>query len=136
MAKLQGIRRIESDGVPKELRDTFDTIGISFNTFAEEVFNAFDGNITFDNLNQSVIQLDVTVDANGIPTDSTTIRYLVNGLQGVQVIRAQNLDDDTVVTGQPFISYSLTQNGGFKVSHIAGLPANKKFRLNVLVIGN
>lgn len=135
MAKLQGIKRIESDGVPKELRDTFDSIGISFNSFAEEVFNAFDGDITFDNLNQKIIQLDITVDVNGLPTDPTTIRSLVSGLQGVQVVRAQNLDDDTAVTGQPFISYDLTQSGGFKVTHIAGLPPNKKFRLNVLVIG-
>lgn len=137
MARLQGFKRIEGDMFPQEMRRIGEAIGYSVNVFADEVLNAFDHNITMNNLNQSISQFTTIVDSNGIPKIDLILNISVSGLQGLHVIRAENLSDTTNLTGSPFLTYNLVGSGNkLQITHITGIPADKEYRFTVHFIGN
>lgn len=135
MAKIQGFKRIESGDFKPEVKQVIDKLGYSLNIFNEEVFNAFQKNITFDNLNQNLTSFVVSVDATGVPQDETLLRPGTQGFNGISCISAENLDNDSFPTGQPFITFQRLSNGAFRILNVTGLPANTRFRLTVIIYG-
>lgn len=135
MAKLQGFKRIQTEDFPKEYQSVIDRLGYSINVFAEQVLDAFNKKISYDNLNRSYISLNVDVSVLGVPNDELIIKIPTSGFIGFNCVSAENLDDDTGVIGCPFITYVRLSNGSIRVTNIVGLPANKNFRLTVEILG-
>jgi hypothetical protein len=137
MAKLQSFKRIVKENFKAEDQELIDAIGGSINIFAEEVINAFNKNFTVDdNLKMEYKDIEVTVNASGIPINTTQFKVSFTGkIRGITVERAVNLTNpSTYPTGAPFITFD-QNNQVITVNHITGLPANNKYRLTVLSKG-
>lgn len=135
MAKVGDLKRLNKEDFAKEDQDMIDRLGYILNPFMEKVVAAFNKGIDFNNLAQEMVTFTVTVDADGVPTPKTTIKYsLKTKLNGIIAIAANNLTDSTTITGAPFIIY--TQDGtSLTLTKITGLPAGKKFSITVILIG-
>ena len=134
--KVTNLKRIAAEEFESEMQPTITQLSATLNPFLEQVSNAFNKNIDFDNLNQEVLQFEVTVDASGVPTTALELRYGVKGRpRGMAVIQAFSLSATPAFpTAAPFITYDFN-NGNIRVRHVAGLPANKKFQLSVILYG-
>lgn len=112
-----------------------DKLAFVINTFNEQVVDALNKNIDYDNLNRDIKTIDLMVDSDGIPT--TQIQFqnaLKTRIRGIEVMRAENLTSPgTYVTTAPFISF--TENTKIiTVQHVTGLQADNKYRLTVETI--
>lgn len=138
MAKLNRFKRINVEDVDDEFRDLAETLGFSINGFADSVYEAFDGNINFDNLNQKLVTITVeqkTTDKVNLIGELKFKTNLKTRAQGILCISAQNLIDSTLVTSTPFIMFT-EENSMVTIQSIIGLPIDKKFKLTLLLIGN
>lgn len=121
-----------------EYQNLVDQLSVSLNNGIESVYTALTNNISLkDNVNCTVKDISVAVDANGIPTIKTVFTVTNTNLQilGTQVIYALNTTNAAVYpTGGIFISYTQTSNGVL-VNHITGLPAGNTFTLRVVAYG-
>lgn len=137
MASLDNIRRLIVEDFPQEDRQTVEKIAVVLNHFMENVYNVVNGNIEFDNLNQEVIDVKVTVDASGVPTQTTKISTEnIRNPQGMLVIRAINSTNRTnYPTSAPFVSYTPIGGNLQRINNISGLQANEEYQLRLLVIG-
>lgn len=137
MAKPPDIKRIKKEDFENQYQTLVDRLAFPLNSFMEQVRSAFNKNINFENLNQEIVVVDLTVDENGIPT--TTIRYKSNlstRIAGNICINTFNLTDNAVnPLGQPFINFSQSDKL-VQVNHVTGLQANNRYRLIVLSIGS
>lgn len=138
MAKVSNIKRLVKEDFEKEDQPLVDRLAFALNPFLEQVSAAFSKGIDDDNLNQQSIFVEVEVNAQGVPKAPLQIKIdtsiLKTRLKGHDIIFAQNLTDGTFPTGRPFLTYNVV-NGLINVQHVAGLPADKRFRLSVILIG-
>jgi len=129
MAFIDNLRRIKVEDFPDKDRETVDRIAEYYNSFADQVTNAINGNLDYDNLRNDIKEIQVTVGSNGVPTTSTTFIGDI-GMRGTKVVRADNLTNKTnYVTAQPFIIYDAKGNGEYIINKITGLVANNTYKL-------
>lgn len=136
MARIPDIKRIQKENFDKDDQRLAEQIAYPINSFMEQTRSALEGRLDFTNLNQELITLTVTVDADGVPIVTTKWKSnLKSNVAGNVVISAANQTDTSAFPdGCPFISYS--QNGGIiTVLNVTGLQANNKYDLVVLSIG-
>ena len=133
--QISNVRRIIIEDFKKEDRETVGKLATIINSFMEEIVTLTQGNIDTDNLNRSIIKVDVIVDANGLPTNLTQINTNLISNSGHKIINAQALTGTVNVLSAPYIDYTYQGNGRIKVNKIFGLPANKKIRLTIEFIG-
>ena len=132
--KLPAYKRIYYTDFPQEDQEIIEQLSYTINNGFEGVYNALNNGLSLeDNLDVSVKDVLITVDATGIPTSPTS--YTVtnsNPIDGTQVIRALNQTNSTVFpTGGIFISY--TQSGNkVTINNITGLPANNQFSVRII----
>lgn len=135
--KVQSFKRITTESVSEENVEVVDVIGYSVNTFAEEVINALNKNLTVeDNLNMEFKEIEVIVNNNGAPTkDLQFTTNLRTRLKGMSVIKAENsTNSNSYLTGSPFVVFS--QSGQLlTVKQVTGLIANNKYKITLLLIG-
>lgn len=136
--KVSNLKRLVKEDFDKDDQDLVDRLAFALNPFLEQVSNAFSKGIDDENLTQQTVIVDVEVNAQGIPKSPLQIKIdptaLKTRIKGTRVILAQNLTDSTFPTGNPFITFNVT-NGLINVQHVAGIPADKKYRLSVILIG-
>lgn len=133
--KVNDFKRLAEEDFPQESREVVRKIAFAVNPYLEQIKTALDKNIDFDNLNQALITFKVQVDASGIPKGLLQVKSpLKTNIQGIQVIRADNLTDSVFLTGSPFITFSRNQ-GTLTIQHITGLAANKDYNITVILIG-
>ena len=134
--QITDLKHLVIEDFATEDQGLINKLAFIFNPMIDQLQTVFNKNIDFDNLNQQVLNFDVTVDAKGNPTSSLQLSYNLNTkLEGLQVIRAVAYTNGIYVTSCPFISYTGNSNGNINVNNISGLPANQKFNLQVIVIG-
>lgn len=131
-ARIQRPKRISSESLPPEARQSVDLVGNSMNTFMEETYIAIMGNLgVTSNLNMEFKTLKITVDASGVPTSTVSFKSnLKSKIAGAVVIRAF----EAIPTGQPFINFS-ENNGVATITQVSGLAANTQYQLVILTIG-
>jgi len=133
--KVTNIKRINKDDFDKDSRELVDRLSFALNPFLEQVVNVLNKNIDFDNLNQEIINLETQVNSSGIPTINFEIKNpLKTRIKGIYCINAENLIDNTLLTGAPFLTFTL-ESGVIRITQITGLPSNKMFRLSIILIG-
>lgn len=135
MAKVTNIKRLVKEDFEAEDQPLVDKLAFALNPFLEQVSAAFNKGIDADNLNWQTGFVEIEVDANGIPKITTQIKIeLKVRIKGSWVILAQNLTDNAFPTGTPFVTFT-TNNNLLTIQHVAGLPADKRFRLSIILIG-
>lgn len=134
MAEVNNIKPLSKEDFPEEYHELIDRLAFSLNPFMRQVVNAFAGQIDFNNLAQSLVQFEVTVDSDGVPITPVQIKISPDKkILGTYVINITNITDSTFPTGSPFISYS-TNRSILNVSHITGLSANKRYSISALLL--
>ena len=100
----------------------------------QQVVELADKRGSFDNRVENFLTVEFTVDASGVPILNNKINTNKTKANGFTVVAAFNTTDASVnATEQPFISYVQLAGGFVQVNKITGLPANQKFRLNIIV---
>lgn len=132
MALIDNVKRIIVEDFPEEDRRTAALVAEYYNYFAEEVTDAINGRLNYDNMaNKSIKTIDVQVTENGTPIVGSKFSSEI-GLRGITVLRAQNVDNRAIyATNQPFVSYEPSGTGIYTIRNITGLPENQKFRLTL-----
>lgn len=134
MPFIDTVKRINVDEFKKEDRDTVERIAEIYNYFAEQVTDTINGNLDFDNLNRSVLSLEVSVLSTGKPVNELKFSAKV-GLVGTKVLRAENLTNAAIYpSGCPFLSFSASGSGIYTVTNITGLQAGNKYRLTIELV--
>lgn len=129
MTRLTNVQRIIIEDFQEEDRDTVSKLANILNYYMTQNTDIINGRLDYDNINKELVTIDVTVDENGNPIQSTTFTSQ-QGLTGGTVLRAQNLTNGVVYpTGQPFISFTPTQATLYKINNITGLQPNNRYRL-------
>jgi hypothetical protein len=129
-------KRIRTDDFSAELRPVIDRIAFAINPFAEQVISALDGNLNFDNLNQSIVIVpNVVLDISGVPTRKTDFNSgLNNGAKGALCISVSNRTDGGFPTTAPFVTIT-DKSGVVSLNHVTGLEAGKTYDITILLIG-
>ena len=136
MALLTNVQRIIIEDFQEEDRPTVEKLANVLNYYMTQSTDIINGRLTFENMNRRLVTIDVTVDSNGTPIQTTNFSS-EKGLIGGTVISAQNLTNSAVyVDSTPFIAFSPIQATLYKINNIKGLPANNKFRLTYEVLFN
>lgn len=136
MSRLIDVKRITVEEFAAEDRPLIEKIAFPINSFFEQVRNALNKNIDFNNLNQEIIKLDVIVESNGVPNTLTRFKSnLKTGVQGLICIAAINRSNaSTRPTGAPFITFAQNENL-VTIQHITGLQSGEKYGLTLISIG-
>lgn len=133
--KLPNLRRIYTNDFDSEYRSLVDQLASVLNINLQVVYDALNKKVSLaDNIDCIVKDVPVTVNASGVPTTSTifTLVDKTRNLQGIQVIKADNLTNSSVYpTGGVFITWTQVQTG-VQIQHVTGLPANNTFSLRIV----
>jgi len=133
--KLDSVKRIVKEEFKEEDQDTIDRLSYILNSFMDSTIKAINGNLSIENFTQEVKTVDIIVDSNGKPKINSKIKFgLTNKIAGIHCIKAENLTNPTIYPlATPFLNYSV--NGQLiQVSHVAGIQAEQKYRLTLLII--
>lgn len=137
MAKLPSYRRIFHDDYPPETQEIIKKLSVSLNIGIEAIYDALNGKLTLqDNFDSTKKDVELTVDANGIPTTETAIRVnKTETITGLMVVKYENLTNpSSYPTGG--ITICFTQNGNIiTFDHVSGLPEGEEVRLRVIALG-
>lgn len=136
MATLESPKRIRTEDFEADYQELVGKLGFSINDFLQQVYNAFNGNIDFSNINQQVTDVSVRINGSGGLEVSPQIKAeLKSKVQGITVIRAVNMDNpDIYPTSCPFLSWTL--NGDIvTVKGVSGLQNNSFYKLTCILIG-
>lgn len=134
MARIQTPKRIRTEDFEPDSRNLISKLGFIVNSFMDDVNNALNSNLDFNNLNRQLVSLDVRLDSGVL--DSPQIKHTLKSRPiGINCIKAENLSSPgTYPTGAPFVSF--TFNGNIiTILNITGLQANSEYRLNLEIIG-
>lgn len=132
--KLNNVTEIRPDDFKNEDRQTIGQLAEILNPFMQQVVELADGRVSYDNLDQNLINVEFTVDSNGVPQLNNKMKTGKSGARGFNVVAAYNLTNVNVYpTSQPFIIFTPLGGDIVQINKITGLPANNKFRLVVEV---
>jgi len=134
--KISGFKRLVKEDFPADEQPLIEKLATVFNLFQEQVYYAFNNNISIDeNLNAQTVAYRVVVDANGKPVSNSQIKYnLKTKPKGSQVINIQNLTDNTPLNGAPFVVFTISSNL-ITVNQVTGLVPNKEYQVNIVFYG-
>lgn len=134
MAKLPSYKRIITSDYSEEDRPMIEQLGGSVNDAFNQVFFTLNGRVDLrNNLFCSVRDVDVTLDANGLPINRTTFGLnSTTQVIGCIVISAINQTNSAIYpTSAPFISFSQLDNS-ILINHITGLQAGMRYTLRIV----
>ena len=131
---LDNIKRILSGDFQDDHQETVGKLAEVLNYFMEQVTNTVNGGLSYDNMNKEVQTIEVTVNANGVPTAGD--KFASNqGLIGTNIINTVNLTNNSVFPESlPHITWTTVEAGIYTIRNITGLQANNKYRLTVELI--
>lgn len=138
MAKIQAPKRIRAEDFAEDERSLVSKLGFVVNSFMDDVYNALNSNLDFNNLNRQLVTLDVRMGPGLTPAvlNSPQIKHTLRGRPiGISCIKAQNLVSPLVFPlSTPFVSFTFNENI-ITLLAIAGLQADSEYRLTLEIIG-
>lgn len=132
---LSNVRRIIVEDYPEESRETVGKLATVINSFMDEVTTLSRNKVDYDNLNRSLIVLDVTVGTDGIPKGANQINTKLSTYSGNKIINVQSLQGGDNTVSAPYLDCTPQPGGIVKINKIHGLPVNKKLRISIEFIG-
>lgn len=138
MARLESPRKIRAEDYPKEYRGLLESLGSALNTYLDQIYFAFQGNITPENLNVQKLEITVSTDGLGNLLQPIDVKLTIkNGFMGMQCVAATNITSPgTYPTSQPFASTTITNTGLLRILRISGLQSSSKYSLKFIIYGN
>ena len=133
--KLPTPKKINVNDYSSASKGDMDKLARSINPFFDDIVRALKKGLTVEaNLPFEYVTLEVEVNTSGVPKNNTLISSTLSAtIKGCIVVSVQNLTDATPLNGSPFVNYTL--NGKvLTVSQVTGLPANKKYKLNLMLV--
>ncbi len=137
MAKLSSYRRLFGQDYPEQ-EELIDKIGVPINASFEELYNALNNRLTFrENINATIQEFTVTVDANGFPKNNTqfklsTTQTTVEGLFVINVTGSK--DPGLLPAAGVFVSFKRSENF-IVIQNVKGLQADKQYTVKVICLG-
>jgi hypothetical protein len=132
--RVTNFKRIAKEDFEPEMQDTIEKLASSINSFADQVIQAFNGNIGFDNLTQEVVQFNVETDATGKLKTQTEVKSNLRRVQGYTVIRVEVQGAGGMPTAVPLISFTQTETS-VRIQSVMGILPNVKYRITAIAIG-
>lgn len=136
MARLPDHKRIAKEDFEKDDQKLVEKLAYPINSFIEQVRNALNKNLDFDNLNQEIIEFTTSVDSSGNPL--TPLQYKSNlntRIRGMTCIKVEDTNNTAIApVNTPFATFTQSTNI-VTVSNITGLTANTQYRLRFLTFG-
>ena len=133
MAKLPSYKRIIKSDYEEEQRTLVDRLAGSINDGFDSVLFALNGRLSLtDNVQGTLGQFQVIVDASGVPKNKTFM-----GLEdatrviGVNVLKLENRTNSSrFPTGSPFITFKQSSDS-LEIQHITGLVADHNYLITI-----
>lgn len=133
--KLPSFKTLIASDFEKIYKKLVDQLSLSLNNGVQILYTALNNNLSLrDNLNCTVKDVLVTVDANGKPTQSTafTLSNSNAKVDGITVIMALNQSNTSVyVNSQPFITGTQSSNT-YIINNITGLQVQQQYLIRVV----
>lgn len=129
--QLSNVRRIIVEDFAEEDRDAVGKIANVFNSFADEIVEMSRKRINFDNLARSLVTIDITVDADGVPKGLSQINTTLSSFSGKNIVHVQALSGGANVVSSPYLDCTYQGNGIVRIVKFYGLPPNKKLRISI-----
>ena len=106
MGRVPDFKRIAKEDFPQEDHALIEKLAFPLNSHMEQVRNALNKSINFDNLAQELIPLRVQTGGNSKPLNTLTFKSnLLNKVQGILVVSASVVSNNLAYPEQaPFIS--------------------------------
>lgn len=122
MAQIPTQRLLKPEDFDSKDQALVQKLAFPFNTFMNQVINAFTGSIDFTNLNMQINTFTTSMNSNGVPTTQVQFQNnLSTKLYGLICINALNQSgDSTYPTAHPFISWSQNANT-ITINNISGI---------------
>jgi type IV secretory pathway ATPase VirB11/archaellum biosynthesis ATPase len=133
--QISNVRRIIVEDYPEDSRETVGKLATVINSFMDEMVSMSRNKVDFDNLNRSLITVDVTVGTDGSPKGVNQINTKLSTYSGNKIINVQSLQGGDNTISAPYLDCTSQGNGLVKINKIHGLPANKKLRISIEFIG-
>lgn len=136
--KIPLFKRIYKSDYEKDQQDLIEKLSFSINVGMENFQGVLNNRTSLqDNIQCTLKSFNVTVDANGKPTNTSAFTLTSLGtLSGIVVLSAVNQTNSTVYpTSAPFISFNVNSNL-VSITNIAGLPAGNNFLITVVAFTN
>lgn len=135
--KLSSYKRIYKTDYDVQYQDLVDQLAEPINLGMDEIYNCLNNNVNFtDNINCTVVSLQVTVDENGKPIRSSTfkLRPGQTTLIGLCVINAVASLPATYAKSGIQVAFTLNTTSVI-VNNIQGLQAQIPYTLTILALG-
>jgi hypothetical protein len=134
MPQIDTVKRITVEEFKEEDREIAERIGNIYNYFAEQVTNIINGKLDFDNMNRAILTLEIIVDSNGNPLQTSQFTTSV-GLRGTTIINAvNNVNFANYVNSHPYISFTSDGTGRYTINNIKGLRPNEAYTLTIELV--
>lgn len=132
MSKIQTPKNLRIEDFKGEEKDLIEKIGFVVNPFMNDVYNALNANIDYDNLKRQLIDVSVRIGTSGGLVNPPQIRLTKVGRpRGIQVLNAINLNNPmTYPTTAPFVSWTNT-NDIINLLNVTGLQNGSEYRLTL-----
>lgn len=132
--RVTNYKRIAKEDFEPDLQDAMEKLASSINPFADQIIQAFNGNIGFDNLTQEIVQFDIQVDGSGRSINQVEVRSnLRSRVQGYMVIRVEVLGRGNPPNALPLINF--TQNeASVRIQAVYGLQEATKYKITAIAV--
>lgn len=138
MAKLPGYKRLYSSDFDPEQKELIDSLGNAINPAIDAINDSLNKRLNFrDNISATIVEISITVDANGTPTRATSFKLdgRQTTLEGVMVIDASGTTDPTLLPNSGvFVSATKSENT-IIIKNVKGLQPNQAYTLKIIALG-
>lgn len=132
--RVTNFKRIAKEDYEPELQDAMEKLASSLNPFADQITQAFNGNIGFENLAQEIVQFDIQVDATGKSVNQVEVKSnLRSRVQGYMVIRVDISGAGAPPTALPLINF-IQNETSVRIQAVYGLSAGVKYRITAIAV--
>jgi hypothetical protein len=135
--KMGNFKRLFEKDFDESQRGLVSKLALTINGGLESMYLALAKRLTFeDNIQSTIKDIDVQVDATGKPIAKVTFKLDQTGVRatGLIILKATNLtDSQAYVNSSPFISWTQVQTG-VQIDNVKGLIPYNFYTIRVLVI--
>lgn len=135
MSLIDNPQKLKAEDFKEEHRETVEQISVIYNYFVEQVTNTINGNLDIENSTSDIVEFDLIVDVNGIPTYGNKFSAK-EGMKGSKVVSAKSVNGVVYPTSAPFITFDIIAKGLYNIRHCTGLQANVKFHIILELLPN
>lgn len=135
MALIDNPQKLKAEDFTEEHRETVEKISTIYNYFVEQVTNTINGNLDKDNTTSDLVEIDLIVDANGIPTYGSKFSAK-SGMKGSKVVSCKSVGSITYPSSAPFITFETVSSTLYNIKHCTGIQANVKFKVLLELMPN